>query len=407
MKKPKKNYRNKSFKSLLIFIFVLLSIFSISGLFYIFYISVNDVINNFTSEPISGSYLILGIDTGGKESSGGRTDFILKVSISDDGNISVNNIPRDSIIKYEGEYHKINSINNLYGTEALVDFIENYYDEKINGYIIADFSLVSKITEITGPVKVFLNEPMIYDDFQQDLHIYFPMGLNYLQGEDLLKYVRFRQDGLGDIGRIQRQKDVINQLFNSIISGGYKKILEAVNFFMGNAEVNISFEEILQLGINYLIGNNTISFGNVPYFIDEEDGSLYLTDEVSEEPVERTIIYIVNNIPDYYKIGNFSSIIKGQWDNHDEYINIYTIDNYYPLEEIDSKETYIFLNNEEKKSEILDLFYLSQPYHKPHISEIYKFEDLQKYYNLIDTISKNGYYPVNCDAIILLGTVKS
>ncbi len=363
--------------------------------------------NNFSTEPVSGSYLILGIDTGGKESTGGRTDFILKAKIDEEGNIAVNNIPRDAIITYDGEYHKINSINNLYGTDALISFIEDYYQEDIRGYIIADFSLVSKITEITGPVKVFLDEPMAYDDFQQDLHIYFPMGINYLEGEDLLKYVRFRHDGMGDIGRIQRQKDVLSQLFSSIISGGYEKILHAINFFMGNAEVEISFDEILQIGISYLLGDNKITFGSVPYYVDDEDGSLYLQKESPQMQKDQTSIYIVNNIPDYYKIGNFTSIIQGQWSNKNDDIEIYTIDDYYNLDEIDAKETYIFINSEEKKDEILDLFYLSQPYHRPHISEIYKFEDLPKYYSLIDTISKDEYYPINSDAIVLLGTVKN
>lgn len=407
MKKPKKNYRSNNFKTLLIFLFTTFSIVSVLGLFYVFYLSADDFMNNFSTEPVSGSYLILGIDTGGKESTGGRTDFILKATIDKEGNITVNNIPRDAIITYDGEYHKINSINNLYGTDSLVNFIEDYYQEDIRGYIIADFSLVSKITEITGPVKVFLDEPMAYDDFQQDLHIYFPMGINYLEGEDLLKYVRFRHDGMGDIGRIQRQKDVLNQLFSSIISGGYEKILQAINFFMGNAEVEISFDEILQIGISYLLGDNKITFGSVPYYVDDDDGSLYLQKESLQAREDQTSIYIVNNIPDYYKIGNFSSIIQGQWSDKNEDIDIYTIDTYYNLDEIDPKETYIFINSEEKKDEILDLFYLSQPYHKPHISEIYKFEDLPKYYSLIDTISKDEYYPVNSDAIVLLGTVKN
>ena len=75
---------------------------------------------------------------------------------------------------------------------------------------------IEKLIDEVGGVTVHVNEDMEYDDYAGNLHINFQMGENHLDGEDLLKYVRYRNNSKGDIGRIARQQQVSKLLFDKI-----------------------------------------------------------------------------------------------------------------------------------------------------------------------------------------------
>ncbi len=47
---------------------------------------------------------------------------------------------------------------------------------------------------------------MNYDDYSGQLLVHLSKGLNVLDGRQAVGYLRFRHDGLGDIGRTQRQQ---------------------------------------------------------------------------------------------------------------------------------------------------------------------------------------------------------
>ena len=47
---------------------------------------------------------------------------------------------------------------------------------------------------------------MNYDDPYQDLHIHFEPGLQHLDGERALEYVRWRGDARADLARVERQR---------------------------------------------------------------------------------------------------------------------------------------------------------------------------------------------------------
>ena len=59
---------------------------------------------------------------------------------------------------------------------------------------------------------------MIYDDFAGNLHIDFKAGEKVLDGNETIKYLRYRNDSKGDIGRIARQQEVMTQLFDQVFN---------------------------------------------------------------------------------------------------------------------------------------------------------------------------------------------
>ncbi|HFB39212.1 MAG TPA: LytR family transcriptional regulator, partial [Oceanithermus sp.] len=60
-----------------------------------------------------------------------------------------------------------------------------------------------------GGVDVYLPAPMDYDDNAANLHIHFPKGRVHLNGEDAVKYMRFRGWVGSDLSRLDRIKEVL------------------------------------------------------------------------------------------------------------------------------------------------------------------------------------------------------
>jgi len=321
------------------------------------------ITNLTTSEE---SFLIVGIDTGGKanNSIGGRTDYIALFYLDDAGIFNIKSIPRDTIITYNGVARKINSLYNSFGMNALISQVETLTKRKISGFMIVD--------------------PMHHDDYQQDLHIHFETGVHYLEGEDLLKYLRFRSNDTGDLGRIERQKYVINQLVSQLIQAGPKKILDLIDYVMSKTEISIDKKTLLGVAYSFLRGSRSITFSQIDYYLDR-DGQIIprepaaTTVQTPVEPVASSpSILVVNNIPDYEtRLGNFAETVKNQWLKQAG-IKVEATGIIPEISGIEKRETYLFINS--RASEVRDAFSLAHLYHNPVVITTYNFANIEKYY---------------------------
>ena len=96
---------------------------------------------------------------------------------------------------------------------------------------------------------------MHYRDRTQGLTIDFQPGLQHLSGQHLEEYVRFRKDGMGDIGRVQRQQGVLNALLRSVITPtAWIKLPQLLQVTQDSVDTNLSVEEMLTL-LNFLKGS--------------------------------------------------------------------------------------------------------------------------------------------------------
>jgi len=85
-------------------------------------------------------------------------------------------------------------------------------------YFIVTYSSFKKIVNLLGKIRIYIPFDMDYDDNWGNLHIHFKKGWHELNGEDALKYVRFRHTALGDRGRIKRQQEMIKLILKKAIS---------------------------------------------------------------------------------------------------------------------------------------------------------------------------------------------
>jgi LCP family protein required for cell wall assembly len=156
-----------------------------------------------TGEPIAGS--------------DGRTDSILLLHVDPARyKIHLLSIPRDSFISIpEHGMNKINAANVFGGTELIRSTVENLTGKKIDYYIKIDPFAITKIVDLLGGVKLYVEKDMYYVDRAQNLNINLKQGWQKLSGKEAQDYMRFRHDTFGDIGRIERQQKLLQAIFFS------------------------------------------------------------------------------------------------------------------------------------------------------------------------------------------------
>ena len=174
------------------------------------------------------NFLILGVDF---VDNAVHSDTIIFLSYNHKSKIlDFISFPRDSYVDIpELKYKKITEIyayfyqkskNKLVAAKNLASIIEEkFFNKKIEipYYVVVDYNGFKEIIDAIGKIKIFVSEPMDYDDYAGGLHIHFVPGIYYMNGEEALKYVRYR-DKKGDIGRIERQQQFIKSLLEKFVS---------------------------------------------------------------------------------------------------------------------------------------------------------------------------------------------
>ncbi|MCD6552146.1 LCP family protein, partial [Thermotoga sp.] len=179
--------------------------------------------------------------------------------------LSFVSIPRDLMV----EGRKINSIYNSFGVEKLFQIVESIFGIKIDSYVVFDYKGFKVLGDELGPIEVVPNEVMFYEDLSQNLVINFKPGVPYrLSGKQLLAYIRYRKDSMGDLARIERQKDVFKKLLSKALSKSPVDISRIYRKVGPYIETNIELSELLTLFSKVREGVKT-QFFTLPYVVGE------------------------------------------------------------------------------------------------------------------------------------------
>ena len=156
----------------------------------------------------------------GKDRVSGLTDVIMLVSLdSASSQLSVMQIPRDTYAEYGNEKHrKLNgALASLGGEAELKKYFEDTLGLKIDGYLSLDLDGFAKIVDTVGGVEMDVEEPLYYNDPEQNLHIAIESGRQILDGRTAEMFVRYRSGYVdGDIGRLDAQKKFLSAFFCSL-----------------------------------------------------------------------------------------------------------------------------------------------------------------------------------------------
>ena len=216
--------------------------------------------------------LLAGVDVNGSKVDpwkGARTETLIILNV-DTKTKSINaiSVPRDSKVYLPGDYgiQKINSAHAIGGIEMTKKTLERTLGIKINHYILVHDDAVANIVDALGGVPIYVEKNMYYNDNSGNLHINLSKGLNILNGRNAVGYLRFRKDGLGDIGRTQRQQWFLKGFMEKIKSpqtlAKIPEMLDAVNNYV---KTDMTFYELSQFAaLAKNIDSDKIEFATLP-----------------------------------------------------------------------------------------------------------------------------------------------
>jgi LCP family protein required for cell wall assembly len=190
--------------------------------------------------------LVMGIDSveGTHRSD---TIFVLGVNPSKK-KIMMLSIPRDTRVIIEDKGRKINEILPRYGEPTLRKILEDLLKIKISRKVEIGFESFISVVDAIGGVDINIEKPMHYDDNWGNLHIHFNPGMNHLNGQDALRYVRFRKDAMADLGRIKRQQDFVKAVIKKLFSPStIVRVPSIIEKAFKHIKTDFSLQEILTL----------------------------------------------------------------------------------------------------------------------------------------------------------------
>jgi LCP family protein required for cell wall assembly len=156
--------------------------------------------------------VVLGMDDGG-----GNTDTIFILSI-ENGDTSIIQIPRDSYIDSQSfGPMKANALHARGGPDAVKTELTRLMGQPINHHILVNLAGIRTISDLLGGLEVDVPKRLYYQDKSQGLLIDLQPGRQVLKGRDLEGFLRWRHDGQGDFGRLDRQQLVLKSLFSKLI----------------------------------------------------------------------------------------------------------------------------------------------------------------------------------------------
>lgn len=243
--------------------------------------------------------LLLGVDSNGEGTDpfeGTRTDTIILMNI-DPRSKSLNaiSIPRDSKVYLPGDHgiQKINAAHAIGGIGMTIKTIEDTLGVKIDRYIMVHDQAVKEIVDALGGVDIYVEKNMHYNDYSGKLFINLQKGMNHLSGKEVVGYLRFRHDAMGDIGRTQRQQWFLRGLMESLKKPEtITKLPEIINVANKYIKTNMSFYELSQYaGLAKHLDMDKIEIAMLPGAPNKKGYISYwiLDPEKTQEVVDRLI----------------------------------------------------------------------------------------------------------------------
>lgn len=207
------------------------------------------------SRPVN--ILVLGIDGSPNRSASspdlfkGRSDTVLFVNFQpQDKSVSLLSIPRDTQVQIPGYgTGKINEANYWGGPQLAKEVVQTILNQvEINRYVRVSSGAFRELVDFLGGVEVYIPQPMSYQDKTQQLNINLAAGWQTINGEQADQFVRFRGDGYGDLGRVQRQQALMEGILARLKDPTVlPRVPEIIRIMQKYIDTNLSFEEILTL----------------------------------------------------------------------------------------------------------------------------------------------------------------
>lgn len=277
--RPKKKKGRRRFKGLVITLVTLMTLFGVltmcMGVFlWKFDYEYDNTLETKTDEELGITNTTLtkkvinialfGVDSRNATSFKGNTDSIMIISIDQIHNkIKVTSIMRDTLVHMpEFGYAKINSAYGRGGPELALKTLNTMFNLNIRHYATVNFSGMVDIVDAVGGIEVDVTESERYDANQHIRSMSYEMGseqtyiqkagLQTLNGVQAVCWARIRHvstaDGVSDdFGRTDRQRYVMEQLFQKALSMSKSQYPALIQALLPYVQTSLSYGDILDM----------------------------------------------------------------------------------------------------------------------------------------------------------------
>lgn len=231
--------------------------------------------------------LLMGVDARPGETES-RSDTIIFVSVDTtrpEPAVLVLSIPRDSRVLIPGYgVDKVNHAHFFGGIPLLLETVTQLLGRSIHYYVEINFDGFSRAMDILGGVDLNIEERMYYPEEGIDLE----PGLQHLNGEQCLAFVRYRYYPEGDIARVSKQQLFLSALIDQHFTlANVFKLPLIFNEITPYVSTNLPIDKALSLGKALANMNmNQVQMQMLPgeaTFLDEI--SYWIVDEVGLEDI--------------------------------------------------------------------------------------------------------------------------
>lgn len=199
------------------------------------------------------SVLLMGVDSekeGLKKNAYANGDGLIVITFNPETlNITMMSIPRDSYVPISCRNNVSNKLTHAgwFGTDCMIETIENLFDIDINYYVKVNFKGVVGIVDALGGVNVDVPKRLCTDNSNRQGQVCIDSGMQTLNGEQALVLARNRYDlKLGDIDRGYNQQLLLKAMLNKLTEvRSVNTLLDILEKVSNNLDTNLTTDEIL------------------------------------------------------------------------------------------------------------------------------------------------------------------
>lgn len=215
---------------------------------------------------------LFGVDSrDGNLGKGNRTDCIIVASLNNETKeIKMVSVYRDTLLDLsEGTYQKCNAAYSYGGPVMAVNMLNMNLDLDIRDYVTVDFGAIADAIDLLGGIEIDVTDEEAYyiseylqetaDSAGKEAHFLDYGGHLLLDGAQATTYARIRSTAGGDFTRTERQRLVIEKMFEKAMTADLGTINAIVDAVFPQVSTSFTLQEVLTYASaynQYTLGDN-------------------------------------------------------------------------------------------------------------------------------------------------------
>lgn len=197
-----------------------------------------------------------------------RSDSMILVTLNKDkGTIQLTSFMRDLYVQIPGYVDtRLNAAYRYGGVELMNETFKVNFGLEIDGNVMVDFDEFTDIIEILGGINISMtSDEAHYMNKWVDGE--FQKGMNYLNADQALSFVRMRYLSGGDYGRTDRQRRVIMAIAESFRDADLVTIFNVIDEILPHIVTNLTDAQIIEYattGLGILGGGGEMQTLRIP-----------------------------------------------------------------------------------------------------------------------------------------------